>query len=196
MKPVLINSYSRSGSVFFAEMLLRSKPDLEGEQLRATVVHVPELIGVDEVLSVTIFRDPIKAICSNIFKYIGVFGMPENLSSMVEAEESDYIRYVKAVQKTKSYAVDFNLLSKEPVNEVKKFLSHHGLGCYKNPSFDDIDSVFKKHKYENDLHNGHFPREAENDVQYNIVHNHLKSEGALVQAKGMYLEVLREISNE
>jgi hypothetical protein len=177
-------------------MLLRSAPDPGLERLRATVVHLPELIGIREVLSVTIFRDPVKAICSNIFKYIGVFGMPESLKNMVKVEEDDYIKYIDMVKKTKSYSIDFTRLSADPVNEVKKFLVHHGINGYQNPSFEDIDSVFKKHKYENDLHNGHFPREAENDVQYNTVYSYLNSESAIVKAKGAYLEMIKEISNE
>jgi hypothetical protein len=195
-KPILVNSYSRSGSVFFAEMLGRSTPPHGLKPLRASVVHIPELIGIKEVLSVTIFRDPVKAICSNIFKHVGVFGIPERMDSLIKAEQEHYIHYITKVKQSQSYSVDFNSLSADPIKEVKRFLSYYQMEGYKDPHLDDIDAVFKKHRYDNDLHNGHFPREVENDVQYNIVHTYIQDHNAVSEATALYLEMLKELSNE
>ena len=195
-KPILVNSYHRSGSVFFAELLLRSRPPYGIRNVSVSVVHVPELIGIKEAWSATIFRDPFKAIASNIFKHTGVFGLPENLDGMAQNEALDYIRYIDAVKKTRSYAINFNSLSKDPVKEANRFFSHHVLEGYSEPSLKDVEAVFEKHKYQDTVHTGHIPRGVDNHEEYNFILSHIQTNPVVLQAKELYLDFIKEFPDE
>ena len=123
IKPILINSYPRSGSVFLAEILrnLLNRHDIE-------VLHLPELIGINEAISITIIRDPKQCISSNIFKWLITNDLPKdisNLDSIIKSECEYYIKFLKMSKLKKSYLINFKNLILDTENEVTTFLKEY-----------------------------------------------------------------------
>jgi len=197
-KPILVNSYPRSGSVFFSEALMQSTPKLRILPLTATVIHIPELIGIKEAITVTIVRDPVKAISSNIFKRFGVIKSINALDEMIEFEENEYLRYIEAAANAKAHIVNFYNLAENPLKEINKFLVSKELSMYELPTLERIEKVFQEHRYNDNItvNNGHTPRGVEKYEEYDSIYQYLKEETKLQRSKETHLSMWEGIKHD
>lgn len=195
IKPLLINSYPRSGSGFLGQLLIR----LPMPGIEVSVIHSPSLIGIKEAITVTILRDPVEAISSNIFKSSRVNDISEimnRINTHVSGEVNYYCTYVKVAENTSSYLMDFNKLKDDPVGEVNKFLKYHQIDML---FFVDKDSIFEtmwKEKYHSeldDIHGGHIPRGVETHPDYIKIYEYVSKSEKLKEAKELYRATIEKI---
>jgi hypothetical protein len=196
IKPILINSYSRSGSVFFAELINSIHTP---EYVSASVLHVPEIIGISEAITVTIIRDPKECITSNIF-----LGLPFNnfledfkkLDYTIKYECNHYLKFLKMSKLKESYLVDFKKLILNPKNEIVKFLEKNNINKDVVIDVDNILKGIEQKKFpddKHDLYTGHFPRGAHQDPEYLKIWDHINNSNMLNEAYAMYQEIIKDI---
>ena len=196
IKPILINSYPRSGSVFFAE--LTNSIGVTPHQF-STVLHVPELIGIDEAITVTIVRDPRECITSDIFKGLLVNDFPEdvdNLNRIIKLECEYYLKFLEMCKLKNPYLINFKNLTSNPKNEVVKFLEKHNINKHFVLNIDNILKGIEQKKFpddKHDLYTGHFPRGANQDPEYIKIFNHINNSVLLDEAYKVYEEIIKDI---
>jgi len=194
-KPILINSYPRSGSVFLAELI----NSMRTMQYETTVVHLPQIIGIDEVITITIIRNPKECITSDIFKWLLVGKLPENINELdiiIKSECKNYLYFLEMSKLKKSYLINFDKLIKNPKEEIIKFLNKYNFSSEFNLNIDNVLDVIKQKKFADDRHDlytGHFPRGANQDPEYIKIWEYIKNNDILNEAYAMYEEIIKEI---
>lgn len=194
-KPIIINSYPRSGSGFLGQLLHHVNfPDKE-----ISIMHSIRLIGIKEATTITILRNPKDCISSNIFMSTRHSALSKDISTLDEKIMHDcnvYTKFLTLAKSTSSYMIDFNKLVKDPEKEVNKFLEYLGL----NPTFskktEDIFDLMEKEKYFSDLedvYGGHFPRGVEKHPDYARIYEYIHTTPLLDRTYDLYLSTINEL---
>lgn len=196
--PVLINSYPRSGSVFFIESLYTNKNFYFN--FTATSIHLPQIIGIDEAITVSIVRNPIDCISSNLYK--GLFfnekEILNNLESQIKKESEIFLIYLNQIINKKPYVIDFNSLIQDVQQEVKVFLENIGIPSLKQETKEshEIINILKKSSKSNNhslKYEQHFPRGIHLDDQYQNIKKSVYNNDACKEAESIYLTFISNL---
>lgn len=165
MKPLVINSFPRSGNVFLSTVV-GSAFSLESS---ISALHLPEIFQVKEIYNVSIFRKPSDAISSLINKsrehtdltnkdgQIDNFKFEYSLTRSIKS----YISYLDAAEShfDNIQIVSFDDLSKDYKTVVEQISARYTLpindGYEKNLVFDTNKPIWS------DKFDGHLPREKD-----------------------------------
>lgn len=195
IKPILINSYPRSGSGFLGQLLIR----LPIPGVEVSVIHSHSLIGINEAITITILRNPLDAISSNIFKSSRVNDISEiiqRIDSYISGEVNYYCTYIRLSENSLSYLMDFNKLKSDPVKEVNKFLNHYQIDALFFVDKDKIFETMEKERYYSeleDIHGGHIPRGAEKHPDYIKIREYVSKSEKLKEAEDLYKRVIDKL---
>lgn len=174
---LVVNAFPRSGSVYFASFL--GIHQVYGAQY--TSLHLPYIIGNENVKNVVVVRDPYECLSSLFYKELNhtqthnhvdkdCLGCQFHASSIIDEILKDnveeYMQYVdRCLEYNGSknlYIVDFNKMKKDPMTELENVVNKFGLGYNKvrqdKPAHDIVIDNMHINGMVDDK-GGHVPRE-------------------------------------
>lgn len=165
MNNLVINTFPRSGTVFFTQVF--SQP---GVDMFLNAIHLPFIFDVQRFYQVTVARDPIEAISSNI--YLNRARIDQDFLEEIKKNVELYILYASSIQENKNneklHIVQFERGTSAPIDEIKLAFEKWGL-TFTNPEnmtnellIEKIKNICKSRELLGDR-GGHMPREKTPD---------------------------------
>ena len=161
MKHLVFNSYPRSGNVYLSHIA----SSILG--IDVTAVHLPQIYVVKDIYQVAIFRNPVDAIASLLYKRsagsLENMLRPEVIDDQIKSEVQEYLLYVESVVKNLDHLhiVDFNNLKDNPLKEVIDISNKFNIDPINGLSISQLTSdhvqVERSELWSED-HDGHLPR--------------------------------------
>lgn len=188
-KTIVINSYPRSASIFFLNIIYM----IVGEKVHGASIHVPQLIGTKDVITCTIFRDPIDCITSRLFQSLGSKRIPNaNIEEeLIEIQSKEYMSYVEKIKASKAYYTLFDQVSSDPLTEAINFLKINNISVnqksVENIQKSDMWTIMPHEK--EGLYDGHYPRSAELNEGYIDIKKYVSKSPSVMEAKRAYLSI-------
>lgn len=172
-KYLIVNSFPRSGSVYFSNILKEFQP--ESYFTDTACLHIPYFIGVDRTYTAVLLRNPFDSICSALTMIYD--SRDDSLEdNHIQDLISLYSEFLDILEKSTDLynvcIVDFDKFITNSILTVKKYLDKYKIK-YKIPNQSDKE-LFNKYQiilnsFENftDLKRlGNMPRKLDNDREY------------------------------
>ena len=192
-KTVVINSYPRSASVFFLNVLYK----ITDERIQGASIHLPGLIGTSRASTITIFRDPLESLSSHFFHGFGAgnnkgYEVPEG---SIKSECINYLQYMDAVVSNNSRFSTFDKVTSNAVKEAEKFLKAEGIAVNKRMIDSIKDSEVLSHIdiSGNRLYDGHYPRSVETNHSYLKIKAFLEQSESVIFTRNSYFDFVSSI---
>lgn len=210
-KHLVVNAFPRSGSVYFASLL--GVHEVSGAQY--TSLHLPYIIGNENVKNIVVVRDPYECIASLFYKELNhqrkhqhtetdCWGCRQYVISVMDLGIKDhveeYIQYIdRCIEFNGSdnlYIVDFNKMKEDPVKELKNVVSKFGLTAREINSSVDVYSMIENSMSSNgmiDDSGGHMPR-AKKDLR-EFIDKKIYEYTDVIEAYDKYRHLIMHIKN-
>lgn len=196
MKYLIVNAYPRSGSVFFASVIEKY---LVGADITYASLHIPYILGNQDLYTATVVRDPYEAISSHMYmKFPGGFE-DRVFYDTLEMITKDYMVYMDLTYENRDkpylHIVDFKKMEADPVNEAinvfAKFNLDRRLDIQSDLVVEEIRSRFLNYRLLNDS-DGHMPRDKSDTRLY--IEELVRDSDILKEAYEKYLNVSKYFS--
>lgn len=206
MKYLIVNAYPRSGSVFFASMIERY---ITGADVTYASLHIPYILGNQDLYTATVVRDPYEAISSHMYMKFADFWLDDQhreatlktFYNTLEMVTKDYMVYMDLTYENRDkpylHIVDFKKMEADPVNEAINVFTKFNLDrkMYLNDDNDlvveEIRSRFSNYRLLNDS-DGHMPRDKSDTRLY--IEELVRDSDILKEAYEKYLNVSKYFS--
>jgi len=160
-KQIILNSFPRSANVHIAA--ISSKLFLVTYEADAiTVVHLPEIYSVKEIINVAIFRKPEDCISSNIYKNTEGSIKNQNIEYSALKLCNQYKKYIQYAKTNHDhiYIAKFDEIVKDTLTHFINISKIFNTPLTENYE-EKFNSIDRSGKIWTDKYEGHYPREKD-----------------------------------
>lgn len=161
-KQIIFNSFPRSANVYLA--VISSQLFLAMRETTAiTVVHIPEIYSVEEIINVAIFRKPEDCISSIIYKNTEGNIDNEGIEYTALREYNQYKKYIDYAKASHEqiYIAKFDEIIEDTLTHFVNINKIFDTPFTENYE-EKFNSINRSGKIWTDKYDGHYPREKDN----------------------------------